>query len=64
MPVPDCHHVTIDFLPLEETLDTRDGGFVYLPVPGTRGEVQAQFSCMWCCGVVMVIVAFVLIFTL
>ena len=63
MSVPHCH-VAIDFVTPEITLDTRGGGFVYLPVPGTNKDVQAQWLCMCIGGVIVIIVAFVFIFTM
>ena len=64
MSIPGCQHVAIDFVTQETMLNTQGGGFVYLPVPGTNKEVQAQFCLMCFGGVIVVIVSFVLIFTL
>ena len=67
MPVSDYHHVTIDFLPQEETLDTQ---VVYLPVPklvsrltGDDRDVNGECVCMAAFGLVVIIVSFVLLFT-
>ena len=67
MSVSDYHHVTIDFLPQEETLDTQ---VVYLPVPksvsrltGDDRDVLARDACMAVAGLVVIIVSFVLLFT-
>ena len=70
MPVPEYNQVAIDFLPQAETLDTQ---VVYLPVPKSVSRltgddrnrmVNGEHVCQCVCGLVAIIVAFALLFSL